>query len=220
MRKISANLKEVIYSKIKEDEINQDMLAVTIDKDSDEYDEFVTLYKNNEEFDAAPLSHVRIISITETKTDATFSFIFDPIVLRGKNDKYLFKNMNIELFIKKNRWQENMLISNELIEFIDKNKKVDRDRKKLIVELVNEDRYHKELVKIFTELFKFRTSPMEFEKIKVDYVFNLGDLKNIILEKRTLDLGKEIFEFSFSIEPPKQEQPKKKKFQKMKTGNK
>lgn len=103
MKKISENLKTELYNNISEDDLNLDVLLLVINKENDNYYELVQLNTNGEEFDLPPLKHVRIISISETRTDATISFICDPVILRGKNDRHLFKSMNIENFIKKNK---------------------------------------------------------------------------------------------------------------------
>ena len=109
------------------------------------------------------------------------------------------------------------MISPELIEYIDKNKKINKELNKLYIETTSETKFHKELVTIFIELFKFRTSPSEFNKIKVNYQFDLGYLKNIILDKRIIDFGKEIFEFSYEFKPTKTTN-KKKKYERIVTG--
>lgn len=104
MIKISNNLKIELYSNINEDINNPDTLIYSTQKENNLVKELNKIYINGDEFDLQPFKHLRIISMYENTTNIEYTFVFDiPVILRGKNDRLLFKKFNIENFIRKNK---------------------------------------------------------------------------------------------------------------------
>jgi len=103
MKKISKELQNKLYLNLQED--NDLVKIIEVDKNNQIVDELNNIYLNGEEFDLHPFKHLRIISFNENTDYNEYVLMFNiPISLKNKNDKFLFKNLDIESFIRKNRY--------------------------------------------------------------------------------------------------------------------